>query len=306
MVVKLTPSTPPSPAALVSTESSGLASQAPLLTLEICRGRTAFPQRPVIGPRFFLGSGANCDLRLGGDEIPAIHSLIQTRGNQLWLEPIASTPRLLLNGEPTEGEWLRDGDVIEFGPFQLIAHIVPVRSRLLQEMTGSEPMPPIHELVEAPAEPDLETLSASELLELIEQEEAMVEEFESNRQSGAEALLQAVRRHYAESESVRVEEKPRKTFRIDLAHQPAAAGPHGAAALVEELERLCRDLNEFSNDLERRSSRISVREASYAEAAAELLDAQKHLMSQLETVAEHVSRLRAAEQQPTPPTRAIA
>ena len=73
------------------------------LTLEICRGRTRFPERPVAGPRFFIGSGEGCDLRLGGDLLPSIHSLIQTRGEGLFLEPIAANPPLLVNGQQTRG-----------------------------------------------------------------------------------------------------------------------------------------------------------------------------------------------------------
>ena len=41
--------------------------RAPRMILEICRGLTRFPQRPICGPRFFIGSGPGCDLRLGGE-----------------------------------------------------------------------------------------------------------------------------------------------------------------------------------------------------------------------------------------------
>src|SRR5579871_217763 len=113
--------------------------RAPRLTLEICRGRTRFPQRPVAGPRFFIGSGEGCDLRLGGDILPSIHSLIQTRADGIWLEAVAENPPLLLNGHITKGEWLRDGDLLEIGPFQLVAHVIPVQTQFKQEVAVTPP-----------------------------------------------------------------------------------------------------------------------------------------------------------------------
>src|SRR3712207_3653250 len=44
----------------------------PLLYLEVSRGRTGFPLRPVRTPRFLIGSAEACQLRLGGSEMPAL------------------------------------------------------------------------------------------------------------------------------------------------------------------------------------------------------------------------------------------
>ena len=63
------------------------------LVLEICRGRTDHPLRPVQSPRFLIGSSPRCDLRLGGAEIPPLHTLIFVDGADIWVEAMASRRR---------------------------------------------------------------------------------------------------------------------------------------------------------------------------------------------------------------------
>lgn len=303
---------------------------APRLTLEICRGRTRYPQRPVSGPRFFIGSGEACDLRLGGDVLPTIHSFIQTRGNGLWLEAVAAEPALLINGQRTRGEWLRDGDLLDIGPFQLVAHLIAVRGQLSQRVSAV-PTPLAENRVEIPleaAEPDLSSLSASELVDLIEEQHAMVEEFEDGRRAGAEALLETIRtRQRAQAKKPRTaaadvaESRPASRRRLPPAaprempapavqkpSQPALAQPRSPETFsLGDLEQICRQLNALSQQLERRSLQVDQREATYAAAALTLMKAQQHLKSQIEAVAEQIAMLeqRAHEQTP-PPSRAIA
>lgn len=62
------------------------------LTLEICRGRTEHPLRPVLSPRFLIGSSPRCDLRLGGAEVPPLVAMIFQDGSNTWLEAIAPAP----------------------------------------------------------------------------------------------------------------------------------------------------------------------------------------------------------------------
>src|SRR5690349_7584916 len=42
--------------------------------IEIHRGRTEFPSRPIGLQQFLIGAGVECDLRLGGTQMPAVHS----------------------------------------------------------------------------------------------------------------------------------------------------------------------------------------------------------------------------------------
>ena len=282
------------------------------LTLEVFRRRSRFPRRPVAGLRYFIGSGGKCDLCLGGEDIPLIHSLIQTRGTHFWIEPIASQPPLLLNGEPTHGEWLREGDRIEIGSFQFVAHVATRGGHAADGGLYGQ-VPVAETLLDDAFEPDPAGMSAAELVELIEQEAAEVEEFAAGQQGGAAALLQSIRSRQselgAELASLSSPIHDEQTLRFDMAQAGLVARARAEVSdsdLVQDLDRLCSELGTLTEQLERRSTALSQREASYSDAAAQLLDAQGELMRQLETVAQQVTRLKVSEQEPTPPSRAIA
>ena len=85
--------------------------------LQIHRGRTGQPFRPIVGGRLVLGSAPECDLRLGGAGMPSVHSLIHADGGRAWIESVAADPPLLVNGEPKDMTSLADGDMIMVGPF---------------------------------------------------------------------------------------------------------------------------------------------------------------------------------------------
>ncbi len=249
--------------------------RAPRMILEICRGRTRFPQRPISGPRFFIGSGAGCDLRLGGSEFPAIHSLIQTRENGVWFETLAAAPTARINGELTNGEWLRDGDRIEIGPFQFLAHSVPLLPpvAIVDAAAGMLPEQPLEQVSQ---------LSAVELADRLDVEMNQVERFQKGRQAGAHALLQALRRRQLE---------PAQPATRSMPAVPRASAAAGQLEFQADLDRLCKDLEELTSTLERRSETISQREYQFAQAAETLLETQRQLVAQLESALEHAAQL---------------
>ncbi|MDB5337913.1 MAG: hypothetical protein JWN70_3532 [Planctomycetaceae bacterium] len=263
--------------------------RAPRMMLEICRGRTRFPQRPISGPRYFIGSGAGCDLRLGGSDFPAIHSLIQTRENGVWFETLAATPAARINGELTNGEWLRDGDRIEIGAFQFLAHSVPLLppSAIVDAGRGAFP---------DQAEEQVSELTATELTDRLDVEMHQVERFQNGRRAGAHALLQALRRRSLE---------PAQPAARAIPAIPAAPwGATTAAAQHEfqaDLDRLCKDLEELTSTLERRSETISQREFQFAQAAEALLETQRQLVAQLESALEHAAQLSESRDVPMKP-----
>lgn len=252
--------------------------RAPRMILEICRGRTRFPQRPISGPRYFIGSGPSCDLRLGGPDFPVLHSLIQTRENGVWFETLADTPAVRINGELTHGEWLRDGDRIEIGAFQFLAHLLPMLPPIAVNTQGlPRRMPQVSEM------------SASELADRLEDEMIEVEHFETARQAGGHALLQALRRR----ELLEPQARPEPVEAV------STTAPH---EYQSDLDRLCRDLADLTSTLERRSETISKREIQFAQAAESLLETQRRLVEQLESALEHAAELAAAREVPRKPT----
>lgn len=291
------------------------------LVLEVTRGRTQFRRRPVKGPRFLIGAGSTCDLRLGGDPMPALHSLITIQGSEVHIEAISPQPTLLVNREQVQMTVLHDGDVIRIGEMELLAHLAvgfsPAQTQVDAPPAAVElPIPDV-------AADAVSDLSAAELVELIEQEEREVERYEARRREGAQALAQAIlsRRDEQAAErqvhaaETRVPGAPhfRSARRRRLSRLPIPVGhervvDQGAdSEFMNGLEQLANQMAGLSQELHRSSHRASEREATYAGAANLLLEAQQQLVTQLETLLEQVQTLQ--QQQPTGPklhTRAIA
>jgi hypothetical protein len=228
------------------------ASAAPPLFLTICRGKTRYPRRPVAGQVFLIGSGPDCQLRLGGP-IPTHHSTIRCGDGDITIQAIADSPPLRVNGVECRQSPVRSGDLLEVGPFALS--------------------------LEAPLPAER---SAAELVDLLEAEQALIDEYEAGRLRGGEALLNAVRRRSAELE--RTSREP-------------------AAAFLDDLESAVDLLHDFSAEMERRAGRTSEREAGFASAARRLLEAQHRLAAQIEAIQR---RLAEADRKQAPPLKKVA
>lgn len=291
------------------------------LILEITHGRTRFRERPVHGPRFLIGAGAACDLRLGGDGMPPLHSIITIDGDEICLEAIARSPSLLINGRRQINALLVTGDVIQLGSVEMVARIPHRRPELISPLTLAPGDPELG----AESEQDLAELSASELIDLIEQEESEIARFESLQRQGAAALLELARKsgrpaaahRVLHSESAADGHAPH--FKLGIAHKPirprsAGTDADGADAatvrtddkFLNDLEEMGRSLSLFSKELARRAQHSSERETGYASAVTLLLETQQKLVSQVEQLLVQVSELRSSHGNPEIRPRAIA
>jgi predicted component of type VI protein secretion system len=138
--------------------------------LEICRGRSEHSFRPISGNRFVIGSAPECDLRLGGDTVPAVHSQLHIDGGKAWVEAVAADPPLLINGEDCETARLADGDTIGIGGFVF---------------TWKAPCSMESDLVEATS------LTAAELIDRLEADLELVSRHVTAARRGATTLLEA-------------------------------------------------------------------------------------------------------------------
>src|SRR5690606_2636195 len=154
----------------------------PCLSLEIRRGETRHPRRPITSDRFLIGSGPQCDLQLGGDDIPAVHSLVRFDGEIYELDAIADAPAIRVNGTAVSSSALLPGDEIEIGDFVFGVVGQAVAQERLEIPSQSEDFGPPE---------GLERLTAEQLVDLIGAESAEVASAERNRTLGAMALLQA-------------------------------------------------------------------------------------------------------------------
>lgn len=158
------------------------------LWLEVRRGLTRSRRRPIRSQRFLIGAGSNCQLQLGGEEIPILHSILLVNEEGAHIDALVSTPELLVNGVPQRTADLKHGDVFSIGRFEFAVN-VPDGTVLSQAVAEELPLTEIG---------NLEEMSAAELVERIEQEQACVDRFENARAEGARALLQSIARRARE------------------------------------------------------------------------------------------------------------
>lgn len=154
--------------------------------LEVRRGRTRAPRRDIRGRRFLIGGGSNCQLQLGGNDVPILHSVLLVEEDGAHIDSLAPAPQLLVNGRPQRSADLHDGDVFSIGKFEFQVH-VPQPTGALQ--ASGDTAPPIPDNLD-----ELGQYSAAELVALIEAEFGQVDQIESGQTFGAAALLDAVRR----------------------------------------------------------------------------------------------------------------
>lgn len=273
------------------------------LVLEICRGRTEHPLRPVESPRFLIGSSPRCDLRLGAAEIPPLHTLILVDGADIWLEAMAAAPPLRVNGRTETSVRVADGDRIAIGPIELVAHVrvqPAVATPVAQPVDLDIDQAPIDQApIDGDAdEPAPSDLSAKELVERIEAATEMVNEFEERQRLGIEALQAAIERR---------EPQPASLAGADEAVLPMAptAGQTAGRPLVD-LESLVVQLSAVVAELEKRSGAETRREAGYLDAVSALFETQDRLSRQLEILLRRVAYLNADRASGREPGRAIA
>lgn len=157
--------------------------------LEITSGRTSYPLRPLFGERFLIGAGSHCDVQLGDDEIPLVHTILKTDGQIVTCEALVAEPRLIVNREPCRSAELHDCDVVSIGRFSFRFRCSPsdaYRSAVPEESTDD------YLLEESSPPRNYQQMSALELVDLLESDLRLVDEYEAGIEAGAATLLRAI------------------------------------------------------------------------------------------------------------------
>ena len=263
----------------------------PLLYLEICRGRTGFPLRPVRSPRFMIGAAEQCQLRLGGDDMPSLHSILLVEGQDIWLDAVADFPALRVNDAQCHSVRLVHGDTVEIGEFRFIVRHSETTAAILE-------IPVIRHEALAAFDPedemdeDLADLTCEQLVERIEHEEAMIHEFDEGRRLGAFGLLDAVL-HRARNLSAREAPKPALVASEDVdAPQTLKLKPavNDRDAVLRQIEDLQQQLQRISAELASRPQLLARGDAERAEIARMLLNSQQRLVNHLEELMTQLDR----------------
>jgi hypothetical protein len=237
------------------------------LFFQITRGRTKHPTRPIVRNRFLIGSGEWCDLRLGG-AMPVLHSVLRVDGASVWLEAVVDAPPLHVNGRAIGSCELKDGDEISIGAFSLklcdarnVQHEALMKPIDIEELLG---------LDREEVEEDVSELSAAELLQRIERDEQLVEEFQKRRDLGSVALLERLE-HELDSESAQAEPEEQ------------------SLQVLRELQSAMSELNELAHELKQRSAEMTGEE--FSQATTSLLDFQQDVAGRLDSVLGQIDRL---------------
>ena len=208
--------------------------------LEIRKGRTGFPLRPISGDRFLIGAGSHCHLQLGGDTMPMLHSLLVIDGKRAYLEAVVPEPALSVNGNVRRAVELVDEDHVTIGEFEFVFH----------RLVSSEPAAGAAEAVPAIEQTTYDNLmqmSVPQLVAHIEEEIREIHAFEAGREAGASALLEAARRAAVPAPSA----LPMADFRREPAAEKSLIERlrDQAAQLLETQRTMAAKLQEMTDQL---------------------------------------------------------
>jgi hypothetical protein len=92
---------------------------APVVSLEIMRGRVRERVRRIPGKVFLIGAASDCDLVLGDLSFPEAYAYIFVSGTEVSIRRLGAGPALVVCGEEVETAELFHGDLFELGPFEL-------------------------------------------------------------------------------------------------------------------------------------------------------------------------------------------
>lgn len=251
--------------------SSGSGFQPPLnreFVLEILSGRTRYPNRPMPRGRLSIGSGRKCWLQLGGPDIPEIHSWMEVGQKEIALYVFEENPAIQVNGRKVQFALLKGGEALQIGPFEFLIHA---------EMED-EPQQPWHRPhltpeqianLKAGLEKPVETLTAEELVDLLEAEMMMIEQQESRERAGMVKLMQAVR-------------ETQHDLTIESADGSESESEIAAATDAEAAEDFISRIEDVTRSLRERAAHLKTEESEYARTAENLLRTQERLIEQMD------------------------
>lgn len=236
----------------------------PVLVLEVVRGSTRFPRRPVLTDRFLVGGSPACDLHLGGEELPPYHSLIvHQQGTYRW-EAVMPEPAVLHNNRLEDWFELHDGDRVAIGEFELAVHLELIEEVAASVGVRAEDLDAADTIAiqDRSAFELAARMSAEDLVDRLEREMSAVESVEQRQRLGAAALLHAARE------------------RVASTAPPSRAG----ASLGERLDAVGERFNRFAAELQRALEAIRNGTSTGSQSIDAVLTAQTRLTGELRSL----------------------
>lgn len=136
------------------------------------------PIQPVVAGQFLIGSGVQCQLRLGDDEIPEIHTVLEVVEDTVTLSTKTDSPCLLINGTAPSSAKLEDGDLLEIGSYRMLFRRASADARITldEERFNSE----------------ADITTAEQLVDRLDEQIRIVEELSDTPEDGLSDLMDAV------------------------------------------------------------------------------------------------------------------
>jgi hypothetical protein len=90
----------------------------PVGELVVLNGRQCGARRALTQPATFLGRAQGCDVRLNVEGVEAFHCVVVCRPGDVVLRDLNSTQGTFVNGQRVSSVVLKDGDLLDVGPFR--------------------------------------------------------------------------------------------------------------------------------------------------------------------------------------------
>jgi pSer/pThr/pTyr-binding forkhead associated (FHA) protein len=86
--------------------------------LVVLNGRQSGARRPLTVPVMFVGRTQGCDVRLNVEGIEPFHCVLASRPGEVTVRDLNSAQGTFVNGQRISAALLRDGDLLDVGPFR--------------------------------------------------------------------------------------------------------------------------------------------------------------------------------------------
>jgi hypothetical protein len=242
----------------------------PLVALQVIPAGDSARLVFVDHDEFTIGSGDHCDLCLPQADLPRLHSRLHVQGPVIWIEAVDDDALVIVDHEIYRRRALRDGDQLTFGDVEATVHIGEASVRAARQMPRSR----------WEAE-DITLLTAEELCERIEVEEAFAGDADHGRKLGWAALMSAVQAVIDRG--------------IGTSDEEMIPAPLVASVSDEKFDELVAQVRDLSETLDERTKTLATQEALLIESSSQLAEAQLRVSRQLEQL---LDRLGAEDDQP--------
>ncbi|HID21098.1 MAG TPA: hypothetical protein EYP14_01675 [Planctomycetaceae bacterium] len=148
-------------------------------------------------------------------------------------------------------------------------------------------------------------MTAAELVEEIQRQQEMVDEYESGRKMGADALMQEI----VQRAAIAARTVPQALAAVQglglgagtrepggpSTESPGALPAAAYTAVTADFERFLEKLLEYERELDRRAAKLAEREAQFAQAAVALNSSQEKLAEQIEQLLHLLSQAKQSD-----------